>query len=314
MSLDIMGQPLRQKRSKSNIPRTKWEMIPYVHLSALEELLLSKLSVSNATSASLSLAWEAQDKAFDHFILEVRNSDFPLDSLVLTVPGDSRHSVVTNLKAATNYTVQLHGVIDGQGGQTLTAMATTEAEPQLGTLALTNVTPDSFNLSWTTRAGPFATFVIKIQDSLAAQEAQELTVPGGARSAHISGLTDHTAYDIHIQGTTRAGVHTEPLTAFVTTEAMPPLENLTVSDVNPYGFTVSWMASENAFDNFLVVVVDSGKLLDPQEFLLSGAQRELKLKGLITGIGYEVLLYGFAKGHQTKPLSALAVTGISMYL
>ncbi|NXI85995.1 TENA protein, partial [Rhipidura dahli] len=276
--------------------------------TTVEEPLLSKLSVSNATSSSLSLTWEAQDKAFDHFILEVRDSDFPLDSLVLTVPGDSQHSVVTNLKAATNYTVHLHGVIDGQGGQTLTAMATTEAEPQLGTLTLTNVTPDSFNLSWTTRDGPFASFVIKIRDSQAAREAQELTVPGGTRSAHISGLTDHTAYAIHIQGTTRAGVHTEPLTAFVTTEAMPPLENLTVSDTNPYGFTVSWMASENAFDNFLVVVVDSGKLLDPQEFLLSGAQRELKLKGLITGIGYEVLLYGFAKGHQTKPLSAVAVT------
>lgn len=96
-------------------------------------------------------------------------------------------------------------------------LSPSEAEPQLGTLTLTNVTPDSFNLSWTTRDGPFATFVIKIRDSLAAQEAQELTVPGGTRSAHISGLTDHTAYDIHIQGTTRAGVHTEPLTAFVTT-------------------------------------------------------------------------------------------------
>jgi len=95
-------------------------------------------------------------------------------------------------------------------------------------------------------------------------------------------------------------------------EAMPPLENLTVSDIHPYGFTVSWMASENAFDNFLVVVVDSGKLLDPQEFLLTGAQRQLKLKGLITGIGYEVMLYGFAKGHQTKPLSTVAVTGILM--
>lgn len=101
------------------------DTFPFVFLPVVEELLLSKLSVSNATSASLSLTWEAQDKAFDHFILEVRNSDFPLDSLVLTVPGDSRHSVVTNLKAATNYTVQLHGVIDGQGGQTLTAMATT---------------------------------------------------------------------------------------------------------------------------------------------------------------------------------------------
>uniref|UniRef100_A0A8C3JAR4 Tenascin n=1 Tax=Calidris pygmaea TaxID=425635 RepID=A0A8C3JAR4_9CHAR len=184
--------------------------------TTVEEPLLSKLTVSNATSDSMSLTWEAQDKAFDHFILEVRNSDFPLDSLVHTVPGGSRHYVVTNLKAATNYTVQLHGVIDGQGGQTLTALATTEA--------------------------------------------------------------------------------------------MPPLENLTVSDINPYGFTVSWMASENAFDNFLVVVVDSGKLLDPQEFLLTGAQRQLKLKGLITGIGYEVMLYGFAKGHQTKPLSTVAVT------
>lgn len=101
------------------------DTLPFVFLPIVEELLLSKLSVSNATSDSLSLTWEAQDKAFDHFILEVRNYDFPLDSLVLTVPGDSRHSVVTNLKAATNYTVQLHGVIDGQGGQTLTAMATT---------------------------------------------------------------------------------------------------------------------------------------------------------------------------------------------
>ncbi|NXH10183.1 TENA protein, partial [Bucco capensis] len=276
--------------------------------TTVEEPLLSKLTVSNATSDSMSLTWEAQDNAFDHFILEVRNSEFPLDSLVHTVPGASRHYAVTSLKAATNYTVQLHGVIDGQGGQTLTALATTEAEPQLGTLTLTNVTPDSFNLSWTTRDGPFASFVIQIRDSYAAQEAQELTVSGGARSAHISGLLDYTAYDINIKGTTRAGVHTEPLTAFVVTEAMPPLENLTVSDLNPYGFTVSWMASENAFDSFLVVVVDSGKLLDPQEFLLTGAQRQLKLKGLITGIGYEVMLYGFAKGHQTKPLSTVAVT------
>ncbi|NXA18318.1 TENA protein, partial [Ibidorhyncha struthersii] len=276
--------------------------------TTVEEPLLSKLTVSNATSDSMSLTWEAQDNAFDHFILEVRNSDFPLDSLVHTVPGASRRYVVTNLKAATNYTVQLHGVIDGQGGQTLTALATTEAEPQLGTLTLTNVTPDSFNLSWTTRDGPFAKFVIHIRDSYAAHEPQELTVSGGARSAHISGLLDYTGYDINIKGTTSAGVHTEPLTAFVMTEAMPPLENLTVSDINPYGFTVSWMASENAFDNFLVVVVDSGKLLDPQEFLLTGAQRQLKLKGLITGIGYEVMLYGFAKGHQTKPLSTVAVT------
>ncbi|XP_043355024.1 tenascin isoform X8 [Dermochelys coriacea] len=276
--------------------------------TTVDEPLLSKLTVSNATSDSVSLTWEAQDAAFDRFVLEVINSDLPLDSLVHTVPGASRSFVITNLRAATNYTVQLHGLVDGQGAQTLTALVTTEAKPQLGTLTLTNVTPDSFNLSWTARDGPFAKFVINVRDSYATHAPQELTVSGGARSAHISGLADYTGYDINIQGTTNAGVHTEPLTAFVMTESMPPLENLTVSDINPYGFTVSWMASENAFDNFLVIVVDSGKLLDPQEFLLTGAQRQLELKGLITGIGYEVMLYGFAKGRQTKPLSTMAVT------
>ncbi|KAG6933917.1 tenascin C [Chelydra serpentina] len=276
--------------------------------TTVDEPLLSKLTVSNATSDNVSLTWEAQDAAFDRFVLEVINSDLPLDSLVHTVPGASRSFVITNLRAATNYTVQLHGLVDGQGAQTLTALVTTEAKPQLGTLTLTNVTPDSFNLSWTARDGPFAKFVINVRDSYAAHEPQELTVSGGARSARIFGLADYTGYDINIQGTTNAGVHTEPLTAFVVTESLPPLENLTVSDINPYGFTVSWMASDNAFDNFLVIVVDSGKLLDPQEFLLTGAQRQLELKGLITGIGYEVMLYGFAKGRQTKPLSIVAVT------
>ncbi|XP_026513103.1 tenascin isoform X5 [Terrapene carolina triunguis] len=276
--------------------------------TTVDEPLLSKLTVSNATSDSVSLTWEAQDAAFDRFVLEVINSDLPLDSLVHTVPGASRSFVITNLRASTNYTVQLHGLVDDQGAQTLTALVTTEAKPQLGTLTLTNVTPDSFNLSWTARDGPFAKFVINVRDSYATHAPQELTVSGRARSARISGLADYTGYDINIQGTTNAGVHTEPLTAFVVTESMPPLENLTVSDINPYGFTVSWMASENAFDNFLVIVVDSGKLLDPQEFLLTGAQRQLELKGLITGIGYEVKLYGFAKGHQTKPLSTVAVT------
>lgn len=93
-------------------------------------------------------------------------------------------------------------------------------------------------------------------------------------------------------------------------EALPLLENLTISDINPYGFTVSWMASENAFDSFLVTVVDSGKLLDPQEFTLSGTQRKLELRGLITGIGYEVMVSGSTQGHQTKPLRAEIVTGI----
>ncbi|XP_063264910.1 tenascin isoform X2 [Prinia subflava] len=273
-----------------------------------EQPRVAELTVSDITPESFNLSWTASNGDFDVFTIEIIDSNRLLEPMEFNFSGNSRTAHISGLSPSTDFIVYLSGISRGFRTQAVSAAATTEAEPQLGTLTLTNVTPDSFALSWSAHGGPFATFVIHIQDSLAAHEARELAVPGGSRSAHISGLADSTAYSVRLQGTTKAGVPTEPLTAVVTTEAMPPLENLTVSDMNPYGFTVSWMASENAFDNFLVVVVDSGKLLDPQEFLLSGAQRELKLKGLITGIGYEVLLYGFAKGHQTKPLSALAVT------
>nr|XP_031306155.1 tenascin isoform X3 [Camelus dromedarius] len=279
-----------------------------VTATTVAEPLLSHLTVSNVTSGSVSISWKAQESAFDSFLIDVRDSDHLQETVVHSVPAASRSFVITNLKASSNYTARLQGLIGGQRAQTLTVQATTEPEPQLGTLNLSNITPDSFNVSWTTQAGPFAKIVISVSDSHSLHEPQQITVSGDARHAHVTGLVENTGYDVSVAGTTWAGDPTTPLTAFVMTEALPLLENLTISDINPYGFTVSWMASENAFDSFLVTVVDSGKLLDPQEFTLSGTQRKLELRGLITGIGYEVMVSGFTQGHQTKPLRAEIVT------
>ncbi|XP_074218192.1 tenascin isoform X3 [Camelus bactrianus] len=279
-----------------------------VTATTVAEPLLSHLTVSNVTSGSVSISWKAQESAFDSFLIDVRDSDHLQETVVHSVPAASRSFVITNLKASSNYTARLQGLIGGQCAQTLTVQATTEPEPQLGTLNLSNITPDSFNVSWTTQAGPFAKIVINVSDSHSLHEPQQITVSGDARHAHVTGLVENTGYDVSVAGTTWAGDPTRPLTAFVMTEALPLLENLTISDINPYGFTVSWMASENAFDSFLVTVVDSGKLLDPQEFTLSGTQRKLELRGLITGIGYEVMVSGFTQGHQTKPLRAEIVT------
>ncbi|XP_069431380.1 tenascin isoform X6 [Ovis canadensis] len=276
--------------------------------TTVAEPLLSHLTVSNVTSGSVAISWKAQESAFDSFLVEVRNSDPLQETVVHSLPAASRSFVITNLKASSDYTAHLHGLIGRQHAQTLMVQATTEPEPQLGTLVLSDITPDSFNVSWTTQAGPFAKIVINVSDSHSLHEPQQFTVSGNAQHAHVTGLVESTGYDVSVAGTTWAGGSTKPLTAFVVTEALPLLENLTISDINPYGFTVSWMASENAFDSFLVTVVDSGKLLDPQEFTLSGTQRKLELRGLITGIGYEVMVSGFTQGHQTKPLRAEIIT------
>nr|XP_031533326.1 tenascin isoform X5 [Vicugna pacos] len=268
---------------------------------------LGDLAVTEAGWDGLKLNWTAADQAYEHFVIQVQEANRVEAARNLTVPGSLRAVDVPGLKAATPYRVTIYGVIRGYRTPVLSAEASTAGEPEIGNLNVSDVTTESFNLSWTATDGAFETFTIEIIDSNRFLETMEYNISGAERTAHISGLRPSNDFIVYLSGLAPS-IQTKTISVTATTEALPLLENLTISDINPYGFTVSWMASENAFDSFLVTVVDSGKLLDPQEFTLSGTQRKLELRGLITGIGYEVMVSGFTQGHQTKPLRAEIVT------
>ncbi|XP_033714354.1 tenascin isoform X6 [Tursiops truncatus] len=268
---------------------------------------LGHLAVTEAGWDGLKLNWTTADQAYEHFVIQVQEANRVEAAQNLTVPGSLRAADIQGLKAATPYRVTIYGVIRGYRTPMLSAEASTAGEPEIGNLNVSDITPESFNLSWTATDGAFKTFTIEIIDSNRFLETMEYNISGAERTAHISGLRPNNDFIVYLSGLTPS-IRTKTISATATTEALPLLENLTISDINPYGFTVSWMASENAFDRFLVTVVDSGKLLDPQEFTLSGTQRKLELRGLITGIGYEVTVSGFTQGHQTKPLRAEIVT------
>ncbi|XP_059781441.1 tenascin isoform X3 [Balaenoptera ricei] len=268
---------------------------------------LGHLVVTEAGWDGLKLNWTTADQAFEHFVIQVQEANRVEAAQNLTAPGSLRAVDVQGLKAATPYTVTIYGVIRGYRTPALSAEASTAGEPEIGNLNVSDITPEGFNLSWTATDGAFKTFTIEIIDSNRFLETMEYNISGAERTAHISGLRPNNRFIVYLSGLTPSN-RIKTISTTATTEALPLLENLTISDINPYGFTVSWTASENAFDSFLVTVVDSGKLLDPQEFTLSGTQRKLELRGLITGIGYEVMVSGFTQGHQTKPLRAEIVT------
>lgn len=116
-----------------------------------------------------------------------------------------------------------------------------------------------------------------------------------------------------------------PLPPFIQTTflsaPLPKVENLTISNITPYGFRVSWgvkhqllqdnfAPSSGGFSHFHIVVTDSGWLLKAQEFTVPGNQSHLDIGGLITGIGYEVRLSGVSEsGLLSRPLTTVAVTG-----
>uniref|UniRef100_A0A096LYY8 Tenascin Ca n=1 Tax=Poecilia formosa TaxID=48698 RepID=A0A096LYY8_POEFO len=277
--------------------------------STAEEPDLSNLVVSNVTSDRFSLSWRTREKAFDTFVVEVRESALPSQAMGRTLPGDVRATVMAGLKANTSYDIKLYASKGGrQNTQPLLAVATTEDVPQLGPIVASSANPHYLSLYWNILSGHFDGFVVQVSDSEQQSDTLEFRLPSEARNITIPNLMDDTGYDIEVYGISH-GRRTPSMFVHAVTAPLPKVENLTISNVTPYGFRASWEPSGGGFSHFHIVVTDSGWLLEPQEFTVPGDQSHLDIWGLITGIGYEVKLTGVSEsGLLSRPLTTVAVT------
>ncbi|XP_058472817.1 tenascin [Solea solea] len=290
--------------------------------STAEEPDLSRLVVSNITSDRFYLSWRTRETEFDNFIVEVRESALPSQAMGRALPGDVRATVMAGLKASTSYNIKLYASSGGQNTQPLFAVATTEDVPQLGPIGASSMSPHNLSVSWSTVSGHFDEFVIRVSDSVQQSDPLEFRLPGEIRNITVPNLMDATGYDIELYGISH-GRHTPSVLAHAITASLPKVENLTISNMTPYGFRVSWEVrqqqqqqqqqdlppSSGGFSHFHIVVTDSGWLLEPQEFTVPGNQSHLDIWGLITGIGYEVRLTGVSEsGLLSRPLTTVAVT------
>uniref|UniRef100_A0AAY4EAD7 Tenascin C n=1 Tax=Denticeps clupeoides TaxID=299321 RepID=A0AAY4EAD7_9TELE len=276
---------------------------------------LSGLVVSNITSDRLSLLWRTGEKAFDNFIVEVRESALPSQAMGRTLPGGARSTVLTGLKGNTRYNIKLYANSGGQNTAPLTAVATTEAKPKLGRLSVSKININNFTLAWRTVSGHFDGFDLRVTDRDMLYDTVELRPSGNMRKVVVGGLVDSTTYDIELYGLSH-GRRTPMVSTQTTTASLPKVENLTVSDITAYGFRVSWAPQDGGqparkkFSHFHIELSDSGRLLEPQEYTVPGNQTSMDIWGLITGIGYEVKLTGVTvSGLRSRPLTTVAVTG-----
>ncbi|XP_070651467.1 tenascin isoform X13 [Bos indicus] len=258
------------------------------------------------TDNSITLEWRNVKAAADSYRIKYA----PIsggDHAEVEVPRSQQtttRTTLTGLRPGTEYGIGVSAVKGDKESDPATINAATELDTPKD-LRISDPTETSLTLVWQTPVAKFDRY--RLNYSLPSGQPKEVQLTRDTTSFVLRGLEPGQEYSILL--TAEKGRHkSKPARVQASTEALPLLENLTISDINPYGFTVSWMASENAFDSFLVTVVDSGKLLDPQEFTLSGTQRKLELRGLITGIGYEVMVSGFTQGRQTKPLRAEIIT------
>ncbi|XP_027723897.1 tenascin-like isoform X5 [Vombatus ursinus] len=281
-------------RHKSKPARTKG--------STEEAPEFGNLAVTDVSWDTFKLNWMAADGAYDNFVIQVQGTNKLEVVQNLTVSGSLRAVNITGLQAATPYRITIYGVIQAYRTSPLTAETSTEETPKLAELTMTEVSWDSLRLNWTTTDGDYENFVIQVQEA-----NQNLTIPGGLRSVHVTGLTPATLYRITIHGVIR-GFSTHPLSIQATTEEVPELRNLTVTKVSWDSLKLNWTAADGAYEIFVIKVQEANNLEEAQNLTVSGKLQSVDVLGLQAETPYTITLYGVSRNYTTEPLSAEATT------
>nr|XP_035979567.1 tenascin isoform X11 [Halichoerus grypus] len=270
---------------------------------------LGNLTVTAVHWDGLSLDWTAPDGIYEQFIIEIQEADQAKEAHSLTVPGSLRSVDIPGLRAGTPYTATLHGQVRGRSTPPLVVEAVTEELPQLGDLTVTEAGWNGLKLNWTTTDQAYEHFVIQVQEANWVEAAQNLTVPGSLRAMDVPGLKAATPYRVTIYGVIR-GYRTPVLSAEASTATGPEIGNLTVSDITPESFNLSWTATDGAFETFTIEIVDSNRFLETMEYNISGAERTAHISGLHPNNHFVIYLSGLAPSIRTQVISATATTAM----
>ncbi|KAL9827098.1 LOW QUALITY PROTEIN: tenascin [Geothlypis trichas] len=263
------------------------------------------LEVSEPTETTLSLRWRRPVAKFDHYRLVYANPSGKKSEV--EIPVDSSSFLLRGLEPGTEYTISLLAEKGRHKSKPTSVKGSTEEEPELGRLSVSEPGWDGFQLTWTAADGAFESFVLQVQEAGSPEESRNVTVPGTLSSVNVTGLKANTPYTITLQGLTR-GYRSKPLSLETTTGEQPGVAELTVSDVTPESFNLSWTASNGDFDAFTIEIIDSNRLLEPMEFNLSGNSRTAHISGLSPSTDFIVYLSGISRGFRTQAISAAATT------
>ncbi|XP_040819052.1 tenascin isoform X5 [Ochotona curzoniae] len=268
---------------------------------------LGDLTLTENGWDGLSLNWTTADQAYQHFVIQVQEANKVEATQNLTVPGSLRAVNIPGLKAATPYRVSIYGVIQGYRTPVLSAEASTAEEPEIRNLTVSDITPESFNLSWTATDGIFEIFTIEIINSNRLLETMEYNISGAERTAHISGLTPSSDFIIYLSGLAPS-IRTKTISATATTAMGSPKE-IIFSDITENAATVSWLPPTAQVESFRItyVPITGGP---PSTVTVDGSKTQARLQKLIPGMEYIVNIIATKGFEESEPLSGSLITAL----
>ncbi|KAM9075759.1 tenascin-X isoform 1-T1 [Megaptera novaeangliae] len=276
---------------------------------------LSHLSVTDVTTNSLRLNWEAPPKAFDSFLLRF---GVPSPSALelhprsplqreLTVPGTRRSAVLWDLSPGTLYTLTLYGLrgphkADGVQG---TARTLRPALERPRDLQFSEIGETSAKVSWMPPPSRVDSFKVSYQLADGG-EPQSVQVDGRTRTQKLEGLAPGAHYDVTVVSV-RGFEESEPLTGFLTTVPDGPTQ-LRALNLTEGSALLLWQPPQAPVDTYDIKVTAPGapSLQDSAP----GSAVEYPLQGLVLHTNYTATLHGLRGPNLTSPASITFTTGL----
>ncbi|XP_057261862.1 tenascin isoform X3 [Pezoporus wallicus] len=263
------------------------------------------LEVSDPTETTLSLRWRRPVAKFDHYRLISVNPSGKKSEV--EIPVDSTSFILRGLDAGTEYTISLVAEKGRHKSKPTTVKGSTEAEPEVDNLLVSDATPDGFRLSWTADDGVFTSFVLKIRDTKRKSDPLELIVPGHERTQDITGLKEGTEYEIELYGFS-SGRRSQPINAVATTVVGSP-KGISFSDITENSATVSWTPPRTRVESYRIsyVPVTGGT---PNVVTVDGSKTRTKLVKLVPGVDYNVSIISVKGFEESEPISGILKTAL----
>ncbi|XP_040398622.1 tenascin-X isoform X48 [Cygnus olor] len=281
---------------------------------------LGELTASHITPDSVQLEWSVPEGTFDSFTVQYKDSQG--QPQVLPVDGGSRAVTVPGLSPSRRYKFNLYGMwgrkhLGPISTDAVTAAAVeTEkeppAEPHLGDLVASHITPNSVQLEWSIPEGTFDSFTVQYKD--AQGQPQVLPVDSGSHTVTVPGLSPSHRYKFNLYGMwgqKRLGpISTDAVTAAVNLEKQPPskprLVELTASHITSDSVQLEWRVPEGTFDSFMVQYRDAQG--QPHALPVDGGSHTVTMSGLSPSHRYKFNLYGIWGRKRLGPVSTDAIT------
>ncbi|XP_050782849.1 tenascin isoform X4 [Gopherus flavomarginatus] len=263
------------------------------------------LAVSDNTETTLSLRWRRPLAKFDRYRLTYMIPSGRKNEI--EIPADSTSYILRELDPGTEYTITLVAEKGRHKSKPTTVKESTEAEPEVDNLLVSDATPSGFRLSWTADDGVFDSFVLKIRDTDRQSDPRELIVPGHERTQDITGLKEGTKYDIELYGLI-SGQRSQPISAVASTAVGSP-KAISFSDITENSATVNWSPPRTRVESFRIsyVPITGGA---PNVVTVDGTKTRTKLVKLIPGVDYTVSIISIKGFEESEPISGILTTAL----